>query len=85
VGTWQNRLALKGGDPFAFPAITPLSHRRSLIWIKLGNTYFLRVLGAASMKDALEINGSLALAGNEVLEPGLELGQLPADAPQTNP
>jgi hypothetical protein len=36
------------------------------------------------MKEALEINGSLALAGSEVLEPGLERGQLPADAPQTN-
>jgi hypothetical protein len=47
--------------------------------------FFLRVLGATNMKEALEINGSLALAGNEVLEPGLELGQLPADAPQTNP
>jgi hypothetical protein len=36
------------------------------------------------MKEALEISGSLALAGNEVLEPGLELGQLLADAAQTN-
>jgi hypothetical protein len=66
-------LALKGGDPFAFPAITPLSHRRSLIWIKLGNTYFFE--GTRGNEHA----------GNEALEPGLELGQLPADAPQTNP
>ena len=48
------------------------------------NPFFLRVLGEANMKEALEISGSLALAGNEVLEPGLELDQLLADAPQTN-
>jgi hypothetical protein len=34
------------------------------------------------MKEALEISGSLALAGNELLEQRLELGQVLVGAPQ---
>jgi hypothetical protein len=52
--------------------MTPLSHRQSLIWIKARNPSegFLEVTsfsGAANMKEALEVSGSLARAG-ELLE-----------------
>jgi hypothetical protein len=40
--------------------------------------------GAANMKEALEISGSLALAGNELLEQRLELVPAPGSAAATN-
>jgi hypothetical protein len=43
-------LALKNRDPFAFDGMTPRSHRRSLIWIKLA-MHFLRVLEVTELSS----------------------------------
>ena len=55
-------------------AIAPLSHRQSLIWIKGRNPFdgFLEVTELSSFPRAAKMkeppSGSLALAGNELLE-----------------
>jgi hypothetical protein len=56
----KNRLALKSGDPFAFAGITPLSHRRSLIWIKGRNPFegFLEVTGTFLVLSGSEDEGA---------------------------
>ena len=45
-----NSLGLNRGDPFAFAAIPPRSHCRSLIWIKLA-MHFLRVLEVTELSS----------------------------------
>ena len=55
-------------------AIAPLSHRQSLIWIKGRNPFegFLELTELCSFSRAAKmkapLSGSLALAGNELLE-----------------
>ena len=66
VRPWQNRSASKVAIRlrFAFWSITPLSHRPSLIWIKLAMHFFrgLEVTELSSFFGAANV--SLALAGS---------------------
>ena len=67
---WPSRVAIR----WHLPLSPPLSHRQSLIWIKGRNPFegFFEVTELSSFSRAAKgkepLGGSLALAGNELLE-----------------